>query len=232
MWLFESPKDYPEMLKKIAWSVFFIVAIGLFILSQCMESFADFMKSISFGIQFENQGIKLYVAYIYIPLALAIIENIFKLHDRVSDVFRIRYRFDKFVIINAYLQKLKMLKKIKNVNKHNRERIMNDIFYEYASSTKPVIDTHLIYMALGAWSWYWIIIDAIVVSIIIGTIMICMEFIFLNFIIALGVITFLIILSIIIKCFQCKKYAMREVDEILKDSNRNSEIYRYLKNAL
>lgn len=232
MWLFESPKNYPEMLKKIAWSMFFIVLIGLTILAQCTKTFSEFMKSISFGIQYEKDGLKLYLSYIYIPLIFALLENIFKLHDKISDVFRIRYRFDKFVIINEYLREFVMMQKIKNVDRNNRRKIMNEIFYQYAGYSNPVIDSHLIYMALGAWSWYWIIIDTMLVIGVIGALMLFKEYSKIKFLIILALLLFLYIISFILKKSQCKKYAVQEVEYILKNKKRRKEISRYLNNAL
>jgi hypothetical protein len=232
MWLFESPQNYSQMLKKVAWSTFFIVLIALFILAQCVDSFAEFMKRISFNMEYEIDGIKLYTAYFYIPFIFAILENIFKLHDRISDIFRIRYRFDKFVIINRFLHRCKMEQNINKINKRNREEIMYKVFYEYASSTKPVIDPHLICMALGAWRWYWIINATVAITGLIGIIMLIMNFSFHKLIVILGIILVLYIFSFMIKHFQCKSYAIKEVDTILNDEERLNAICRYLTNAL
>ena len=100
------------MLKKIAWTMFFVVMFGLVFFSRISESFSDFMSSISFGIQYETNviihGLKIYISYIYIPFIFAILENVFKMHDRLSDLFRIRYNFDKNVIIKDFLTDLNM----------------------------------------------------------------------------------------------------------------------------
>lgn len=119
MWLFDIPKNYPEMLKKIAWTMFFVVAIFLFIFSNISEAFSTFMSEISFGLRYENYGLKLYISYIYIPLIFALLENIFKLHDLISDVFRIRFRFDKYIIIKEFLVKCNKINKIDSVGSVN-----------------------------------------------------------------------------------------------------------------
>ncbi len=232
MWLFETPKNYPDMLKKIAWTMFFIVLIGLFIVAQYDQKFSDFMKSTAFNLTYEKDGLKLSISYIYIPLLFALLENIFKLHDKISDIFFIRYRFDKFVIINEYLKSLQMPDKIKKVNKKNRDNIMIEIFYKYAGYASPVIDSHLVYMALGNWSWYWIIIDTLIVSIVLGGLMLYLEYSHLKLLLILGLLLSLYLISIIIKNIQCKKSAISEVKAILANTKRKKESARYLNNEL
>ena len=160
MWIFENPKNYSDMMKKIALTMFIIVLISLFVFSNFSSPFSDFMLKISFDFEYELAGgIKLYISYLYLPLIFTLLENIFKLHDKISDLFQIRYRFDRKIIIQTFLIELNMTNKYSAVNKNNRKKIMKDIFYKYVSSTKPIMDTHLIYMALGQWCWYWICID-------------------------------------------------------------------------
>ncbi len=232
-WLFEPPKNYPEMLKKIAYTMFFAVIIGMVILTNYLQSFSEFIKSISFGMQIEAYNIKIYIADLYIPLFFAILENVFEFHDKVSDLFKIRYKFDKFVIIKNFLDQLNMPNKIKNVNKNNRKAIMDEIFYKYAGYDKPSIDIHLIYMALHSWSWYWIIIDTMIVAVITGILMLLINFSAIGLFTFVAILFVLFILSCSVKS-QCKKYALREVNTILKLNNGLSQkrICRYLEDAL
>jgi len=88
-----------------------------------------------------------------------------RLHDRISDVFRIRLRFDVDYLLlplardsGANVGALSMAKLRKE-----RGRLMAKTFYKYASSTDPVIDKHLIYQALDWWSWYWVLVEAVAV---------------------------------------------------------------------
>lgn len=232
MWLFSNPKSYPEMLKKIAWTMFFFVFIGLIMLSSFWADFSDLMSRISLGLEYEQNNIKFYISYLYIPLVFALFENIFKLHDRISDLFGIRYRFDKNIIIHSFLKHLKMENKIDLVNRKNRDTIMGDIFYKYAGYADPKIDPHLIYMALGAWSWYWILIDTTLVSFFLGIIYLIFNWSWGAFFIFGGVIIILYLISFFLKHTQCVTYAKQEVESILEQSNAKIEINNYIRNTL
>jgi len=231
VWLFDNPKTYPEMLKKIALTMLWVVAIGLFIFSNVSDDFSEFMEVISFGLQYEIHGFKLYISYIYIPLIFALIENVFKLHDFISDILKIRYKFDKYVIIKEFLLKCNKIDNLEKVNAKNRNPIMSNIFYKYAGYGNPCIDIHLIYMALGLWSWYWILLDTLLVSLILGLIYLINNFSWANLIVICCIVIFLNILMFIIKHFGCKKYAKLEVESILNDKGRKKEIYQYLSNC-
>jgi len=232
MWLFSSPKNYSEMLKKIATTMFFFSLIIIVILSHIFDSVSSFMESISFGLYCIYGGLKLYISYFYFPLLFAVTENIFKLHDRISDLFGIRYRFDTDVIIKKYLAELNLLHKTSSVNRSNRNAIMHSIFYKYASSTSPKIDRHLIDLALGAWSWYWIIIDTLACIIVVGSVWLANSFSWSTFNVLFGInLTCLVVIHFIYR-FQCTKYALLEVEAILQLKDSRDEIMGYLNNAL
>lgn len=232
MFLFANPKDYPEMIKKIAWTMFFVALLGELIISLVSSSFAEFMSGISYGIKFEDHGIKLYLSFLYFPLLFAILENVFKIHDRLSDILKIRYRFDKYVIIKKYLDTLGLSQKIDMITNRNRDKVMYKIFYAYAGYTNPSIDAHLIYMALGNWSWYWIFLDSTLVTIVIGTLFLTLSFSWMRLAGVLIIIAILILLMLIIRNSSCKEYAEKEVIEIMDDKNRRKEVRSFLLSEL
>ncbi len=229
--LFVSPQSYREMLNKIAWGLFWAVLIEIFILSQFNPDIANLLKNNSFGIIYEKVGIKIYIAYFYIPILFAIIENIIKLHDKISDVFKIRYNFDKDIIITLFFKNLNLMLLYEKINSGNRDKIMTDIFYRYAGYGNPVIDRHLIDMALGTWCWYWIILDSTFVTIIFASVSICFGFavnILIDYFLIILIMFF--VMDYIKK--DAKKYAIEEVNAILSDSDREKIIKDYLINAL
>lgn len=232
MWLFNSPKNYSEMLKRIATFMFFISLFIIIVLSHSINNVSTFMKSISFDIVIEYDSLKLYISYFYFPLFFAICENIFKLHDRVSDIFNIRYRFDKYIIIYEMLSRLNLKHLYNNVYFYNRDAIMINIFYKYASSTNPQIDRHYIDMALGAWCWYWILLDSIICITFTGLFWLISKFSWNTLIILIIIIVVHFIFMLLLKKFQCRKYALQEVKAILELKNKRYEIRRYLINAL
>ena len=232
MWFFDTPKNYPDMLKKIALTMFFVVMILLFVFSQASEDFSSFLLSISMNQKLQVAGIDLYSAFVYIPAIFAVLENMFRLHDRLSDIFLIRYYFDKKIILTKMLNLLNLSDKTNLINKHNRDKMMSSVFYKYAGYNSPVIDQHNIYMALGCWSWFWIVLDTLAVTVIIGTIFLITIFMLINFIILICVVAILLSLLVLLYYFGCKKYAIFEVEDILSDDKRRIELLNYFNENL
>ncbi len=229
MWLFSNPKDYNEMIEKISKSVFFITLFLVFMFSSSNKDFSDFLKSISFGVEYDFNGIKISIALFYIPFIIAILENIFKFHDKISDFFGIRKNFDRKIIVNEFLILLSLDKKVQDMDENTIKTIMSNAFYEYASSTLPKIDSHCIFLSLGSWCWFWIFMDTLVVSIVIGILFLIKNPTCLH------VRTFIIVILVIsIFMFniwnQSKKYAKYEVKAILYKYKEKVE--KSIKDAL
>jgi hypothetical protein len=89
-----------------------------------------------------------------------------QLHDRVSDLFKIRHRFDRGSILFplALLVGAKLSEVQLNALDVNRVTLMHKVFYKFASSRadKTVVDKRDIEHALGAWSWFWILLEGMV----------------------------------------------------------------------
>lgn len=250
MWLFEAPKTYTEVCKKVAQAVFYIVLIELFILSQISTDFAAFMKTISFNTQTEIIGIKLYVAYIYVPLILSIIENIFKVHYVIGKKIKLIEIYDGCIIFKAYINALKIdtnlsstkLYQVFRKNSHLK-KLLRDHFYYYVSDTDPKIDSHDIHMALDSLCWVWIFLDIIVISIlqcIICTILKLFSWSISKYLI-IGLVIYsliLIILLLLLLVTSCKNYSTKEVIAAVKkdtetgQSKKNNELKEIIINAL
>lgn len=169
MWLFDIPKNYSNMIEKVSKCVFFVSLLGLFILTGVSSSFAGFMKKCSFGVEYELFGIKLYMALLYIPLIISVLENAIQLHDIFQKPLKIRETFDRKIIIAAFLNKLEIEytnQTLKGKKIYNA--VMYDVFYKYASSTNPKIDAHVIELALGTWCWFWIVFDTEILFLVLG----------------------------------------------------------------
>ncbi len=232
MLLFENPKSYAEMTKKISYTVFLFTMFGLFFVSQISSDFSDFMKDISFKMSAEVYGMKLYISLLYIPIVIAILENVFSFHDKLSDLLGIRYRYDKNIVIRHYLQVLNMDKYIDKIDTKNREIIMNEVFYKYASSTSPQIDPHFIYLALGSWSWYWILLDTFSVTLFVGMFLLLKYYSLSALIIIIIVLFSLYAFMFIKRNTDCIKYSTAEVDAILSYRPWKRKVTEYLRDAL
>lgn len=143
MWIFESPTNYSEMVSKISKSVFIISLIILYLFCQISEDFNLFLEQISFGAVYELGGIKLNFALLVVPLLMGILEHVFKIHDKISSLLKIRIRYDKRIIISTMLKKCGNNKKVAKLSVKEIKKCMN-IFYEYASSTSPLSNSLLL----------------------------------------------------------------------------------------
>lgn len=64
MGMFDCPKNYSDMSKKISNSVFVITLLELFVFAQTSSSFSNILNVLSFGTETEIAKIKLYVSYL------------------------------------------------------------------------------------------------------------------------------------------------------------------------
>jgi hypothetical protein len=250
MWIFENPKSYPDMCKKIAQAVFAISLIELFVLSQISPDFSGFMKKISFNTETEIINIKLYISYIYIPITLSILENIFKMHDKIGKLFKVRQKNAANVIFPTYMcelniQKRKSKEEYRTVYLKNRDlqKAIGNHFYEHVSYSNPKIDSHDVYMALDSWGWFWIILDSACITILfLISLIISMLFkISVSKLLLLGLVIYivcLLFLNFILLKTRCSYYTQREIALAVKydrDNNGNKlneQLKRNIENAL
>lgn len=231
MWIFSSPKNYSEMVEKISKCSFVVSVLLLYILSCSNKDFANFLFKISFGIKYEFIGVRLTLAGVVLPLSIGIIEHIFKLHDKISTILKIRKRYDKSIIISSLLKQLGLEKNIVKLNDNNVAKLMSSCFYKYASSTAPVIDNHNILLALNEWCWFWIILDTEVLLLITGCAFLLIQFSWCNALYILVLVIIIAILNFLIKQ-QCSVYTKAEIKDILRDENRKKEIMVAIKKCI
>ena len=250
MWLFETPKTYSEMCTKISKSVFFISLIELFILAQISPVFSGFMKVISFNTETEVIGIKLYVAYIYVPIILSVLENIFKLHDKMGRIIKLRKIFDGKVIFSAYIKELGITLPKSSVKPYKiyaeSEELRSKIsshFYYYVSSTTPRIDEHYVHMALDSWCWVWILLDNIAISLLLCIAAMALKFssLSISWWLMIGLFIYSALLTgllLLLLMTSCKSNSINEVKAAVKEDcenekgKRNSELKKEIENAL
>lgn len=118
------------------------------------------------ALEVDTEIVKVKLGYVLPALIVAVVFRIFKVHDGISDIFGIRKNFDVQEILvplageanfSVNLERLASLQR-------NREKLMYTCFYEYASSTAPKIDQHLIRSALDRWSWFWVLAELLAVN--------------------------------------------------------------------
>jgi hypothetical protein len=110
----------------------------------------------------------------------------------------------------------------------SRERpLLRDIFYPYASSTKPRIDPHLIHQALTRWLWFWMMLE--------------LEFFILIFVwplywrrefssaTGLSVLGLLLVPLMVLNHRASIRLAREQIDEIASNATFRDEIYKVLE---
>lgn len=222
---FKTVGDYPMMLNKIAASTFLVALGGLALLRHEFVSVRSILDPVGISIPIES-GLSLPLGLVLPALLFAILSRMFKLHDRVSDLFRIRQRFDVSEILfplamgsgpHLTTDQMRAIKK-------NRESLMYKVFYKYASSTpgKAVIDSHYITMALDQWCWYWVVIEATVIAFVLAATFLLTRHYLLADVLFIAVLAALGVLQLLRKF--CSDYALQEVEAILQQADRKLEV--------
>jgi hypothetical protein len=170
-----TPTTYAELLKKLAAFLFCETWLVTFLLRGNPSIDNAFHAVEGYG----QLGLALATVPAYDKLnltgaAIALLAGgcsyAFQLHDRLSDVFKIRHRFDRSCILLplALLAGVKLSAMQLNAVDANRDTLMHKVFYRFASSRsdKPLVDRHDIEHALAAWSWFWILLEGMTLFVV------------------------------------------------------------------
>jgi hypothetical protein len=176
---FGAPKNYQEMLWKIAVADFWLTLIctclvrydtwidGLFKRLELLPGIKEFASLAKLPQITAVDLPTVSVVNVVIAFVVMLFSRITRFHDLVSDVFGIRARFDRANILLplAVMSGAKMnARQVANI-KRDRSHLMRDAFYKYASSMKEdgLIDKHDIESALEAWTLYWVALEGFVI---------------------------------------------------------------------
>lgn len=163
-----APKNYAEILAKLASFVFWETYIATFFLRTLPPIHDLFMAVEAYGPI--GQVVSTYPALSVwnvvggiIAFVLAGATHVVKFHDKISDVLGIRHDFDQKHILFplAELVGVQLTGAQRNKISERRDSIMRDVFYRYASSRaeNPIVDLHDIQHALIAWSTFWVLVE-------------------------------------------------------------------------
>jgi hypothetical protein len=220
--------NYPEMLRKLSTAILF-VTIG------CLALLRTNVVPIDQNLQLLDVmtpaipvfgPIKIPFGTFFIAFAFACISESVKLHDKISDVLKIRHEFDvRWILIPMALLSGAILNTAQFERlKLERRRLMGDAFYAYASSTpgRQVIDPHTITQALTSWSWYWLCAEAIVVIIPTAAALAYAG----HFQYATALLAIVLALMLVMRFFRidCSRYADSQIQQILNDNGRRSAV--------
>lgn len=164
-----------------------------------------------------------WLGYVLPAIIFAIVAYSIRLHDLLSDALRVRYFFDTRYIIRPMALKVGVLEDQVPRLYSRRSELMKDVFYRYASSTKPVIDTHNIHEALDNWAWVWVLLEAWFVFMVCGIALCCLGSIKVGLCV-LAIATGVVVMLSPIYLHRCVKYAKAQVDDILSDAERRKAV--------
>jgi hypothetical protein len=218
--------DYYSMLNRIFVFTWLWACLATWIVRLYYEPLDQLLKKLDFPIDILGLKEMKILGYIVPGLVVSVLARMVKLHDRISDVLRIREQFDLYEIIlplargaGVSVGKLTM-----DQLRRHRGKLMSQVFYRYASSTDPKIDKHAIYQALDWWSWYWVFVEMLAVLLPTGTLLLFFgssSWPGLLLLVACAAVILIILPFFRVRCSQHADY---EVDLILTDQTRKQEI--------
>lgn len=224
---FKAVSNYSEMLDKISLFNFFGGIILFYIMVLKIPEVGQLSTIYNFDL--EVAGNKFSLMNIAIPFLIAMISRILKLHDKISDIFGIRKRYDRNNIIIPIAQSVNIetLGKIEILDL-KREEILENIFYPYTSTdpNKCKINHHHVLMAMDQLTWYWIIIEyTFLISIAIITSVVFWN---LRFLLTLSIVWVLLFIFSFIILKIVKRYTSLEVKQITEKKEFSKNIKHYL----
>lgn len=89
--------DYPSMLNKIAVFTFFVSLLAAGIITWQVPALKNMLPSLA--VKIPETDLEVPVTILLAALVFALISRVVKLHDRLSDLFGIRKRFDVLEIL-------------------------------------------------------------------------------------------------------------------------------------
>jgi hypothetical protein len=218
MFPFERPTNYGEMLNKIGMFTFVIV-LGLTLL---VSHYSSLVKSFlnTFQVPVEIWSLHIPVLYVVPALLLATLARIVRLHDQVSDIFRIRERFDIYRLLIPLCGAVGVAVDLafRDKLRNRRQQAMARTFYRYASFEEPVISKAIVLGAIDVWTWYWILLEGIVMLIIASMVLLAVGAYAQS-----GAIIGLSFLATLLFCTHydnCGKRADAQIEELIADDQR------------
>ena len=228
MKIFGQPSNYSEILQRIWYTSLATGILCTAVLAKASPDIQALIDSISTKADIGPiKNIK--VLYILIPVLISVLSRMLKLHDKISDVFRIRYLFDtRFLLFPlAILSGINLTSDLRKKIGHNRINSMYSVFYPYANFENPVIDKQLVRTSADNWGWFWALVESFALIVVTTVALIFIDkkdYLLLCFFALL-----VELLLIVMFGGFCVRGARRQVAAILADKNRKKEIGKYFR---
>jgi hypothetical protein len=218
-----QPKSYSSMLWRIWMSTTIVGILSTILLAHFSPNFQGFVNSIPGTYEFK--GVELPNAIVFIPLLLAFVSRIIRLHNQISKLLGIRRAFDvnHILIPMAQMVGITVTNKLKREFKKHRHDLMRKVFYRYVPNVdKAVINPELVITALDNWGWLWCFVEASAI-VILGALA--------SIVLKAGIAVWIFLLASVVfsACAAafwpgCKIAARNQYDEFLSDQSRRSEV--------
>lgn len=169
------------------------------------------------------------VGYGILAAGVAVLEYAFRLHERLPLSRYIRSRFETKCILVPLAAAVgsRLSEEELGALRSNSPDLMDQVFYRYGGSEKPVIDAHLVSGALDSWRWVWTFLESAVVCVLCAAVLAVLHdwvglWIGIHLCMAFGLLSWLAIR-------QASSYAIREV---LSISRLGPEVKDHIRHAL
>jgi len=220
--------NYPEMLRKLSTGTFFVTLACLFLLRALIGDVDSLLRALDVITRPVSlfEAVRIPFGPFLFAFLVAVLTESIKLHDKISNLLKIRLEFDiRYILMPMALLSSSPLKPLQlDKLSIERRRLMDEVFYKYASSSssKQVIDGHAITQALTSWSWYWLCAESIVILILTVAALVYANQTIWGLIL-LGIVLLLTLLMRIFR-LECSKYAGTQVRQIVNDPERQMVI--------
>ncbi len=221
-----QPESYSDMLERIFSTTLVSGLLCTVILAQASPAFHALIRSVS--TQADIGPIKNIKAfYILIPLGVAFFTRVILLHDKLSDILRLRHRFDTRYILAPMAGNagLKLTAKFKKRLEAERHPAMYAVFYKYAGFKNPAIDAQLVRTALDSWGWFWAALEAAFLLFVTLLVLALIRQWYPLLLVSVGIL--LLVFFMRYQWSVCRDGARQQVNAILQDPARTDEVRTY-----
>ncbi|MBN2297036.1 MAG: hypothetical protein JXM72_00495 [Deltaproteobacteria bacterium] len=228
MKIFGQPADYSEILQRVFWFSFATGILCTVMLAKGSPAVQALIDSVVTEADIGPiKGIK--VLYVLIPGVIAVFSRVIKLHDRISDVLRIRFIFDTRYFLYPLCQGvgLELNDTRKAAIDKTRDDSMYQTVYKYAGFRDPMIDVQLVRTAADNWGWFWVLVESSFLFLTSAIIFACISK--WNYMTVFIVVVMLEIVFILFQWLACIKSAAPQVQAILSGQDRSAFIRNYFE---
>lgn len=214
--------DYPSMLNRIFWFTSGAALVAVWLLRTHVDPVGVALEKIDFTLELDGERIlPVPGGYLVPALAIGLISRIFRIHSVVAEWLGIRERFEVDVIIHelAYRTGVSLDDVPDELLVRKRYHIMRHGFYQFVSGRRPQIDELLVERALDSWSWFWVVLEAAVVLVLTGFVLVACGAEQTGVTVVLASLAFAAAGLPTIRT-QCRRYAVAQVRAIVDDPER------------